>query len=79
MRFDCGKKWTIGTWLEEKYRRERWHDYFAWLPVRVADRECRWLETVERRGTYVGSSDFGDTWTWDYRAKGAPNLPTDGP
>jgi hypothetical protein len=26
----------------------QWHDYFAWMPVRVGDEDVRWLETVER-------------------------------
>lgn len=27
----------------------KWHQWFAWFPVRIAERDCRVLETVERR------------------------------
>jgi hypothetical protein len=26
-----------------------WVDWFAWYPVRVAPRDCRWLEKIEVR------------------------------
>lgn len=27
----------------------QWHPVFAWLPIRVGENDCRWLETVERK------------------------------
>lgn len=30
----------------------QWHRWFAWRPVRVGPRDCRWLEYVERKLTY---------------------------
>lgn len=61
MRFDCGPT------PEEIYlARRRWHRWFAWHPVRVGPRECRWLEAVERKGEYQLSYD-GGSWTYEYR------------
>lgn len=62
MRFNCGPS------SEERDRRKQeWHLWFAWRPVRVASGECRWLEYVERKGsfwcTYSGSG-----WDYEYRA-----------
>lgn len=59
MKFDCGL-------TDEEYRAEirKWHRWFAWHPVRVGHRDCRWMETVERRAYF-------DNWLelcWEYRA-----------
>jgi hypothetical protein len=47
-----------------------WHDWFAWFPVSVAENDCRWLETVDRRANleynYLGEG----YWKYEYRAKG---------
>jgi hypothetical protein len=61
MRFNCGD-----GWLERRCKRERWHRWFAWRPVRVADGDCRWLEYVERQGRFF---DYGADffWEWSYR------------
>lgn len=32
----------------------RWHEWFAWYPVRVGPDKAAWLERVERRRTKVG-------------------------
>ena len=59
MKFDCGETWA------EKYKRlTQWHDYFAWRPVRISDHDCRWLETIQRKGEVL----WGE-WDWEYRAK----------
>lgn len=49
------------------YRLKEWHRYFAWLPVWVGENDCRWLETIERKGADSGGYD-GIVWSWDYRA-----------
>jgi hypothetical protein len=61
MKFDCGATW------ETKHRlKQRWHRWFAWRPVRVADHDCRWMEMVERKGHYwFGAHSSG--WNWSYR------------
>lgn len=59
MKFNCGP-----TWQEKKLAKMEWHPYFAWLPKRVGHRDCRWLETIERRGVYT--SVMG-SWSWSYR------------
>jgi hypothetical protein len=62
MRFDCGE-----THEEKALRLENWHRWFAWYPVRVGSHDCRWLEAVERKGTFRGW--IGDPyWEWEYRA-----------
>lgn len=62
MKFDCGLT------LEEEYDLlKQWHKHFCWLPVRIAHRDCRWLEFVERKGTYKGMS-FRTFWEWEYRS-----------
>lgn len=35
--------------LARKTKRRQWHTWFAWYPVRVGKRDCRWLEFVHRR------------------------------
>jgi len=47
MKLDCGLTFNekIAAWKE-------WHPWFAWRPVRVGHRDCRWLEWVERRREY---------------------------
>ena len=47
MKFNCGPSLT-----ERLEAREQWHRWFAWRPVRVGPRDCRWLEMVERRVMY---------------------------
>lgn len=57
MRINCGM-----TRLEkEEYYRE-WRDWFAWYPVRVGSRDCRWLETIQR-------TRKNDLYMWRYRSK----------
>lgn len=62
MKFDCGLSWE-----EEKALLEEWHLHFAWLPVRVGNRDCRWLEWVMRKG--VWRPCIGSSWNWEYRAR----------
>jgi hypothetical protein len=62
MRFDCGE-----TWAEKKARLGQWHRKFLWWPTKLADHDCRWLEYVERRGTYESWSE-GSYWNWEYRS-----------
>lgn len=47
MRFNCGP-----SYAEKMKAREQWHRWYAWRPVSVASRDCRWLEYVERKITY---------------------------
>lgn len=64
MKFDCGPSYQTKTKLKES-----WHDWFAWYPVRLGDHNCRWLETVERKGTFY--YNFFDSWrSYEYREKG---------
>jgi hypothetical protein len=61
MKFDCGE-----TLAERDARLGEWHPWFAWHPVKIADHDCRWLETVMRKGTVRHSWD--DSWMyWEYK------------
>lgn len=46
-----------------------WHDWFAWRPVRVADNDCRWLETIARRGNIEYTYEGTRYWNYEYKAK----------
>ena len=62
MKFNCGP-----TWEEKKLAKEKPHAWFAWFPVRIGSRDCRWLEDVLRTGTF--HSSWTDTyWTYEYSA-----------
>lgn len=57
MKFNCGET------VKEAQRRVwshycNWHDWFAWRPVRVGHKDCRWLEVVRRKADYVGEGFF---------------------
>lgn len=72
MRFNCGLLFD-----EKMYRWGMWHPYFAWLPTRVASNDCRWLEWIERKKTWLGYWDSeyratDETMTAQERTKNAP-------
>lgn len=68
MKLNCGP-----TAEAKRERLENWHRWFAWHPVRVGEKECRWLEIVWRKGSY--GSKYG--WVrmycgvvaWKYRTE----------
>jgi len=62
MKFDCGPSWN-----EKRLAREQWHRWFAWFPVKVGERDCRWFEFVERKGAYYFTL-YESGWDWEYRA-----------
>ncbi len=55
MKFKCGltedtkARLNHEALLEALKKWNDWHDVFAWLPIKIADNDCRWLETVECR------------------------------
>lgn len=61
MKWDCDKRSDI---LKE------WHTKFTWLPIRLGPNDCRWLETLERKGTIHKASGWADSahWSWEWRA-----------
>ena len=61
MKFNCGP-----TSKEKRLAKEQWHKRFAWYPIRTGPRECRWLEYIERKGSYHPSV-FNSWWSWEYR------------
>lgn len=68
MIFKCGL-----TWEEVQKRRGEWHDFFAFVPhvVFIADgiAHCAWLETIQRRSTYVSDINVSAYWKNEYRLK----------
>ena len=67
MKFNCGPSWEERKAAKIAYK-EEWHPWFAWFPVRVGDRDCRWLETVERKGRFFCGYE-GTYWIYEYRGK----------
>lgn len=71
MKFDCGKR-SRSQHVTSRHRALRlWHRWFAWYPVRIGQHDCRWLEFVQRKGTYKEYYDFdgyGSFWIWEYKA-----------
>ena len=66
MKFNCGLT-SAEKWEQTKEKRKVWHKWFAWRPVRVGSGDCRWLEYVERKGSFECS--WGDCWwSWEYRS-----------
>jgi len=61
MKFNYGESWEY-----EKLRLENWHEWFAWRPVRVGNRDCRWLEKVQRKGKYIYYG-IDSCWLWEYK------------
>ena len=60
MKFNCGLSYED---KREVYR--KWHRWFAWYPIRLASKDCRWLEKLWRRDlTTVGWSPL-----WEYKEK----------
>lgn len=80
MKLNCGP-----TYAERVAASMEWHDWFAWHPVRMRtadtskskawpdwkdERECRWLETIERRGHLLPTGHYGTgEWHYEYRVK----------
>ena len=61
MKLKCGPKDYSG--------KMHWHDWFAWFPVTVANNDCRWLETVARRGNIEYTPEGRPYWNFEYKAK----------
>ena len=67
-----GMRWIDGETRSHKVSRlSRWHEWFAWYPVRVGWTGSGhwikvWLATVLRRGDYK-SLRFEHRWAWEYR------------
>ncbi len=59
MKFNCGLSY------EEKQNKIRcWNKWFAWRPVRVGHKDCRWFEYVNRKERT--GSFYQLTYAWDY-------------
>jgi hypothetical protein len=66
MKWDCG---PTAREMWEKYVAEQaeWHPFFCWWPRRIGPRDCRWLETIERKREWWGAMGYGG-WLTNYRA-----------
>lgn len=66
MKFACtDREAELRRLYKERDALEQWHDFFAIWPREVANADCRWLETIQRRAHYVPRLG----WYWEYRAK----------
>ncbi len=45
-------KFICLTAVQKAKQSEVWKPWFAWYPVKVGDKDCRWLEWVERMPSY---------------------------
>lgn len=65
MKFNCGP-----TWNDEKKQKEEWHLWFAWYPIKIKSHDCRWLENIYRKGTFIQSANLGYyRWIWEYESR----------
>ncbi len=68
MKLNCGPDATT-KYYRKKRRLEQWHPFFCWFPRRITGtEECRWLETIERKGEYH-IHYAGAYWEWVYRVR----------
>jgi hypothetical protein len=78
MKFNCGlsrnEKSAVRTARYEASK--SWHSWFAWHPVRVASKDCRWLESVLRKRVEytVQCCDGMGLWNetrsrWEYKGE----------
>jgi hypothetical protein len=85
MKWDCDRRERerVARFKAKLIAESEWHDVFAWLPVRVADGDCRWLETIQRRLLYPEGIDcalrrFSLGWSVhrdaEYKAKSKVNA-----
>jgi hypothetical protein len=73
MKLDCG----LTKKTKEKLKIEKlsnWHTKFAWLPIRIGDNDCRWLEHYERKGKFLLYPDYYGYWSWEYKFNGSENV-----
>jgi len=75
MKFNCGLTFSDRKKLKEEYL-SKWHPYFTIFPKRVGNYDCRFLETIMRKGTKVKSyrrteytSYTVKIWKWEYKSK----------
>lgn len=73
MKFNCGPgpetrraRRELRAHLKQE-RLSNWHSFFAILPRRVGENDCRWLERIERKGT-LAFQGWALDWSWQYRA-----------
>ena len=81
MKINCGPGKDLARALRRQKAREllpklkEWHDFFALLPRRIDDYDCRWMETIQRRfpDAFVYCNDsyisYIETDRAEYRAK----------
>lgn len=70
MKFDCGE-----TAQARQARIQKWHPFFVLFPRTVKEENgrkiCAWMETIERRGYWIGYPLF--VWEWEYRPRQSMN------
>lgn len=66
MKLDCGKKERLKKEAKKK-KISGWHEWYAWYPVKVAEEDCRWLETILRKPVFYYSNP-NDISCWQYKS-----------
>lgn len=74
MRWDCDKRKERR--LAKREALKEWHPVFVLFPHKVAENDCRWLETIERRKVWyrgwilVPDMKPYEGWKsrWEYRS-----------
>lgn len=67
MKFDCGaSREEKKSKANQKYQEaQKDHKWFAWFPVKVSQRDCRWLEYVNRRWHTEAAHRRFDSYYWE--------------
>lgn len=80
MKLNCGLTKAERTELLEEewkaFKKEnmgKWKPFFAIWPRRVGKKDCRWLETIERRMVWASGQPFYYV-EWEYRAITKPEV-----
>jgi hypothetical protein len=70
------KRWRAEgkIWLAKRAHLTKWHPWFAWFPVKLADYDCRWFEWVQRRIEYYEGVAPMERWRY-YREISAVDTP----
>jgi hypothetical protein len=79
VKLNCGLSFQEKRAAAEAYYCD-WHPYFAWFPIQVGEGDCRWLETIERKASYVDLGEFSMHAPFGcyFRARTARNGGSDG-
>jgi hypothetical protein len=83
MKFDCGPTAEEKRDIKRRKLEARcnammdWNKWFAWYPIKIGHRDCRWLEYIERKAqkrySWIGRDLYFSAYKtvhspkWEYR------------